>query len=123
FNALGTVDELNAHLGLSYEHSLLANNDLHEYISEIQSRLFDIGAHIAVPRSSSSEAKKFRTEFDEQHLINLESWIDHLDSQLPPLKNFILPSGGLCAAQLHVTRAVSRRAERILVDLLDDGEI
>lgn len=120
---MGTIDELNAHLGLVHEYCVQSNNGLDSYISEIQSRLFDLGSHVAVPRSSSMEAKKLRTDFDDQHLESLEAWIDKLDAQLPPLKNFILPSGGLCSSQLHISRAVSRRTERLLVDLLDEGQI
>lgn len=114
---------MNAHLGLAYEYSNQSNNGIEEYISEIQSRLFDIGSHVAVPRSSPGEAKKLRTDFNDTHLESLEQWIDLLDSDLPPLKNFILPSGGVCSSQLHIARAVSRRAERLLVDLLDNEEI
>jgi cob(I)alamin adenosyltransferase len=88
----------------------------------IQSRLLDVGSVVATPRSSSSE-KLSKVSFDPNHVTSLESWIDHLDSSLPPLKNFILPSGGEAAARLHVARSVCRRAERSLVKQYEAGDI
>ncbi len=58
---------------------------------EIQSRLFDLGAAIATPVQTSSESKLAYTEFSSSHTSKLEHWIDELDSQLPPLKNFVIP--------------------------------
>lgn len=88
----------------------------------IQSRLLDVGSVIATPQSSASE-KIAKVAFDPTHVASLESWIDHLDSQLPPLKNFILPSGGETAARLHVARSVCRRAERSIVKQFEGGDI
>ena len=61
--------------------------------------------------------------FDGDNVDNLEKWIDSMDQQLPPLTNFILPSGGLAASQLHISRTVCRRAERTIVDLLEEDKI
>eukprot|EP01120_Amphizonella_sp_Union-15-10_P000058 TRINITY_DN10065_c0_g1_i1.p1 TRINITY_DN10065_c0_g1~~TRINITY_DN10065_c0_g1_i1.p1 ORF type:complete len:190 (-),score=15.58 TRINITY_DN10065_c0_g1_i1:22-591(-) len=117
FEALGATDELNAHLGLAIEHCKAANNALDTFLEEIQSRLLDIGSHVATPRSSSPEKHLERTLFNENHVKTLETWIDKLDNELPPLRNFILPSGGFASSQLHVARTVCRRAERSIAPL------
>lgn len=88
----------------------------------IQSRLLDIGSVIATPRSSGHE-KISELEFKPEHVESLEKWIDNLEKDLPPLKNFILPSGGEASARLHVARSACRRAERSLVHQFEDGEI
>jgi len=123
FEALGTIDELNAHLGVAYELSKQSSNGLAEYLEQLQSRLLDIGSHVATPADSANQQALERVKFDAKYVQVLEEWIDRLDEQLPPLRNFILPSGGLTAAQLHVARAVCRRAERCLVPLLDSSKI
>ena len=82
----------------------------------------DLGSHVATPRSSEgdkNQAKVTKTEFLQDNIDELEKWIDNIDSDLPPLKNFILPSGGFAACQLHISRTVCRRAERELVPLYD----
>mmetsp|Transcript_31807 Transcript_31807/g.31095 ORF Transcript_31807/g.31095 Transcript_31807/m.31095 type:complete len:129 (+) Transcript_31807:200-586(+) len=85
--------------------------------------LLDIGSHVATPRTDEDEKKLARTEFDKDSVETMEKWIDQMDEQLPPLKNFILPSGGMSAAHLHVARTICRSAERSMVDLLQKGTI
>jgi len=134
FDALGAVDELNAHIGLSREHllslmqqtSTVLDSESHEKFAErlshIQSRLLDLGSCIATPaESTTSEVKLNRVKFDNNNIVLLEEWIDQMDEHLPALKNFILPGGGLTSSQLHVARTVCRRAERNVVHLTNNG--
>mmetsp|Transcript_20794 Transcript_20794/g.14905 ORF Transcript_20794/g.14905 Transcript_20794/m.14905 type:complete len:101 (+) Transcript_20794:205-507(+) len=100
---MGSIDELNAHLGLAREHCLVIKDleQIHrERLVEIQARLIDVGSHVATPRKSDEghENKINHTEFNEINIDNLETWIDEMDEKLPALKNFILPSGGLAAS-------------------------
>jgi len=95
FEALGHQDELNAVLGLAREHCRVTDNGLAPMIAEIQSRLFDLGAAIATPAQTSSEEKKEYTRFPAAFTQKVEEWIDEIDGQLPPLTNFVIPSGGL----------------------------
>ena len=95
-------------------------------IAEIQARLMDVGSHVATPRQTEkigAETKIAHTSFEEENVASLEKWIDEYDEKLPPLTNFILPSGGLASCQLHIARTVCRRAERTLVPLLQSGSI
>ncbi|KAL0480211.1 cob(I)alamin adenosyltransferase [Acrasis kona] len=123
FEALGSVDELNAQIGLAREYGLQVNNGLEEMLSIIQSRLLDVGASVATPIDNSSEAKLARVHFDESNVDQLEKWIDEMDHRLPALKNFILPSGGLASSQLHVARTVCRTAERRVVPLVREDHV
>ena len=80
----------------------------------------DLGSHIATPRNATQAFKIANTEFDTDGGLSaeLERWIDDMDEQLPPLKNFILPSGGKAASSLHISRSVCRRAERSIIPLV-----
>lgn len=125
FAALGDIDEVNACIGLASAHCLRAQEKagkqkLTEQLGEIQSRLLDVGSAVATPLESSSDRKIAITQFSQEHSELLERWIDELDTELPALTTFILPSGGQISAQLHIARAVCRRAERAVV-VLDDA--
>lgn len=123
FQALGDTDELNANLGVCREYLVAQGlSSTAQQLEEIQSRLFDVGSHIATPRTTSTAAQKARTEFADEHTAQLEKWIDEMEVELPALKNFILPSGGLASAHLHVARAVCRRAERRIVPIVAHGD-
>ncbi|CAM9254031.1 unnamed protein product, partial [Ectocarpus fasciculatus] len=121
FEALGHQDELNVLLGISREFSSLGH--VSDMLTEIQSRLFDLGAATATPIDASTKNRIAYTAFSAANTIQLEHWIDEMDSQLPPLKNFILPSGGLLATHLHLSRSVCRRAERATVILVEAGSV
>ena len=71
----------------------------------IQSRLFDVGSAVATPLDTASEAKRNRTQFDEAETSRLEDWIDEMEEQLPPLTNFILPSGPFLMTDCHLLTA------------------
>uniref|UniRef100_A0A3B1IST6 Metabolism of cobalamin associated B n=1 Tax=Astyanax mexicanus TaxID=7994 RepID=A0A3B1IST6_ASTMX len=83
-----------------------------DQLDKIQCVLQDVGSNIATPRSSARDSHISTTKFSSQPVLELESWIDSYTAELPPLTNFILPSGGKSSAALHVARAVCRRAER-----------
>lgn len=103
--ALGTVDMLNAWLGVCAENAVLA-----EEIRREQNHLFDLGAELAHPRAEP-------TESCEADIARLEAEIDAWEQDLEPLRNFILPGGCPSSANLHYARALCRTAERRLLDL------
>lgn len=122
FMALGDVDELNSSLGLCYEYCKAEGNGLDAELTEIQSRLFDVGTAVATPsKPEAAQERLDRAAFADDATTMLESRIDAMDESLPPLRNFILPSGGLASAHLHVARTVCRRAERRVTGLVRDG--
>lgn len=122
FHVLGNTDELSSHLGLAREFCQEAGNGISEQLEKVQCILQDLGSHVATPRTSSQAMRLARTQFDTSGDLakELERWIDVMDEQLPPLKNFILPSGGRAASALHISRSVCRRAERSMVPLVKD---
>lgn len=91
-------------------------------LDKIQCILQDIGSNIATPRSSARESHIKRTKFTAQPIADLETWIDTFTEELPPLTNFILPSGGKGSAALHLARTVCRRAERSVAPIVRSGE-
>jgi cob(I)alamin adenosyltransferase len=106
--AFGTVDELNSHLGIV--RTLPAAAEFDPLLRRIQSELFDLGAQLATPGDSDER-------ITPAHVETLERAIDTFESQIEPLKCFILPTGTPLAAELHVARTVCRRAERRVVTL------
>ena len=126
FNVMGDVDELNSHIGLVRAHlAQPANNqelgqpllvhvspqqavDFEQALVIIQHLLFNIGGELAMPEYEGINAT---------HIDWLEQQIDAMNTTLPPLKDFILPTGSVLVSQLHVARCVCRRAERQAVSL------
>jgi cob(I)alamin adenosyltransferase len=104
--AFGTVDELNAQLGL-----VLTASDLPQafrpWLQTIQNALFDVGADLSVPFEIADRLRITQPGIDQ-----LEQLCDELNESLPPLRSFVLPGGTEAAARLHVARTVCRRAER-----------
>jgi cob(I)alamin adenosyltransferase len=130
FEALGTVDELCSVVGVAHAN-LLGQHDygpLRERLLDVMSRLFDLGSHVAKPRiqqdtSENDDSTTFQQNgvgdgFDADHIDDLEEWINEMTEELPELTSFILPTGAMSAAHLHVARTVCRRAERRLVPLV-----
>jgi len=114
--AYGTVDELNAALGLVNE--ALRNSEifkeLRDKIVRIQNELFNLGAQLAVlPQDRRSDTPSIQ----EADIQRLEQEIDFFIESLPPLTSFILPGGGEVAARLHLARTICRRAEREVIRL------
>ena len=105
--AYGSVDELNAVLGLVHAHDTAGL--LGELVPGLQMRLFDVGAELATTEPAML-AKLARVGADD--VARLESEIDRLEKDLEPLTNFVLPGGTGLAASLHHARTVCRRAER-----------
>jgi cob(I)alamin adenosyltransferase len=114
--AYGTVDELNAAIGVSRSCPLPVEVD--SQLATIQSELFSIGAELATP---DPDARGLRI-IGATHVDRLEGWIDGHETGLAPLTQFILPAGVLGATQLHLARAICRRAERRVVTLAGDDE-
>jgi len=112
--AYGDVDEVNAHLGSAL--ALLASHPVAGEIAAIQADLFTLGADLAtVPAAAAKPMKAMR--LSPQRALHLEELIDRWESEIAPLKHFILPGGSPGAAALQVCRAVCRRAERSVVRL------
>ena len=117
--AYGTVDELNAALGVvaAGEPSGVAP----ELLARVQNALFDLGASLAVP--PGERGRRELPRISEEAIAGLETECDALEAELPPLATFILPGGTPGAAALHVARTVCRRAERRVVSLARDEEV
>lgn len=114
--AYGTIDELNALLGLVRTKAL--SDQMQKWLIQIQNELFDIGADLACPwEGESSNHKEPIKRIEDSWVKHLEEEIDEIEKKLPPLTQFILPSGSEAASFLHLARTVCRRAERKVVTL------
>ncbi|XP_016423528.1 cob(I)yrinic acid a,c-diamide adenosyltransferase, mitochondrial-like isoform X2 [Sinocyclocheilus rhinocerous] len=122
FDALGTTDELSSAIGLAREFCIDSGHSFTDQLEKIQCVLQDVGSNIATPRSSARDSHIKKTKFSSLAVIELERWIDSFTEELPPLTNFILPSGGKSSAALHVARAACRRAERCVAPVVQSGE-
>jgi cob(I)alamin adenosyltransferase len=114
--AYGTVDELNAQLGV-----VLAGDcppELRECLELVQNELFDVGADLAVPFESQG-----RLRIEQAAIDRLEQLCDRFNESLPDLKSFVLPGGTATAAAVHVARTVCRRAERVTVAAAEEHDV
>lgn len=109
--AYGTIDELNASLGVARAHSLGPSED--ELTARLQEELFNLGAALADPNPEGP----FHNQITDAHVESLERAIDERMAELAPMRNFILPGGSAAASQLHLARTICRRAERLVVHL------
>ncbi len=106
--AYGTVDELSSHLGAALAAGVCER--LAEPLRRVQNDLFHLGSDLCILEEDKERLRVPRIE--DRHVTFLEQLMDELSEELEPLANFILPGGSVAAAQLHVARAVCRRAER-----------
>jgi cob(I)alamin adenosyltransferase len=111
--AYGTVDELNAQLGVALTVAGLSER-FAGFLQRVQNDLFDVGADISVPHGGDRE--RLRLRLAAEQTAWLEQACDEVNAELEPLRSFVLPGGSPAAAQLHVCRTVCRRAERRTID-------
>jgi cob(I)alamin adenosyltransferase len=110
-DTFGGVDELNAAVGLA---TVVCDPDQAQRLRRVQNELFIVGSHLA---AESGASRTTLPSLDPAIVTRLEQEIDDAETELPPLRNFILPGGAELAARLHVARTVCRRAERLAVAL------
>ncbi len=110
--AFGTVDELNSTIGLLLGAEL--PQGIQDILNRVQHELFDLGGELCVPGT---------TLIPNSYVDGMETDLDRLNADLPPLKDFILPGGSESAARCHLARTVCRRAERRVVTLARDEDV
>ncbi len=117
-DAYGTVDELNAYIGLVSDFEL---SSFHlDFFLNIQDKLFTIGALLAADPDKTQLKKP---DLLQEHIAVIEDKIDALEKELSPLQHFVLPGGHPSISQTHIARTVCRRAERLVVTLNTEVEI
>jgi cob(I)alamin adenosyltransferase len=119
--AYGEIDELNALIGLARAAETMPRID--EVLAPIQRDLFSLGALLATPDLEKMKEQLAKARLSDARIGQLEQAIDNGDSELEPLKAFILPGGTPKAAALHVARTVCRRAERAVISLQRETEV
>ena len=126
--AYGTVDELNAAIGLARAQEVMPGR-FGEWLGRVQNDLLDVGADLSVPGGSAgAEApadgqqseQRSRLRITPAYVEWLEKACDEINDGLPPLRSFVIPGGSAAAAHLHVARTVCRRAERRAIAVGED---
>jgi cob(I)alamin adenosyltransferase len=117
--AYGAIDETNAAIGVARLAIEAEDQPLDAMLERIQNDLFDLGAELATPLDPAEPEpdSAARLAIVQPQVDRLEREIDQLNGELAPLKSFVLPGGTAAAAHLHLARAISRRAERVMVAL------
>lgn len=113
--AYGAVDEINSSIGIVLSSEL--DSDIRILLTKIQNDLFVVGADLANP-----DLKDMSNRVTDSMVEHLEKEIDRLESELPPITYFILPGGGLLAAQIHLARAICRRAEINIIKISENEQ-
>ncbi len=116
--AFNNLDEVNSMIGIA--RALNPGTRLDKILKQIQEDLFVLGSDLATPQPAG---KRLIPRIKDEHVKFLERTIDACEDKLPPLKNFILPGGTLLASTLHMARALSRRAERKIIDITQMEEL
>lgn len=114
-DAYGTIDELNAQIGVVIEHCTDEND--RKFLSNIQSELFQVGIVFATDWSKFDASAQV---ISEEATLQMEKEIDRISETLPPLNDFVMPRGSVVAAFAHVARTVCRRAERMAIALSEN---
>jgi cob(I)alamin adenosyltransferase len=119
----GTVDEANACIGMARVHTENVHRDIDAMLVRIQNDMFDLGADLAAPDTGKPLPYE-PLRIVASQVARVEADIDVLNKRLQPLRTFVLPGGSPAAAALHLARTVTRRAERMMVELARaEGEI
>jgi cob(I)alamin adenosyltransferase len=117
--AYGTVDELNAALGVALLQQL--PDQFAQWLRRVQNDLLDVGADLSVPAPADSASGRERLRVGPEYTEWLEYACDEVNAKLEPLRSFVIPGGTPAAAHLHVCRTVCRRAERRAIAVGDEG--
>ena len=119
--AYGTVDEANCAIGMARLH---AGGEIDDRLARIQNDLFDLGADLCRPGLADDVASEHPPlRMAPAQTDRLEAEIDTMNAALEPLRSFVLPGGSALAAHLHLCRTITRRAERLTVELAADGDV
>ena len=119
--AYGTVDELNAMIGTIT--SMNIETKLDSCLERIQNDLFDLGADLCLPEDTTGHINPEPLRVEKSLTERLESEIDNMNKRIDPIRSFVLPGGNEIAAKLHLCRTICRRAERLVVKLIENEKV
>jgi len=112
----GTLDELNSHVGMLRDLSDLRTDEL----IWVQNQLFSMGSVLAMEKENSNWNLP---EIKDEDIAQLEQWMDQMDQELEPMKNFVIPGGHPAVSEAHICRTVCRRAERLVLALAQETDL